>query len=334
MVTFTSIPVIDIGPLVEKSNDPRLGELEDVVKVVKLLDTACRDVGFFYAKGHGVPAALSEAVLRVSREFFDCKYEDKLKIKMNSGSGYRGYQRIGENVTKGRPDLHEAIDYYKEFEHDAYGELGRPLCSPNLWPEHPSDFKVVMQEYLEAMQDLAQKILKGIALALGGPSNAFELDKANNPFWVMRVIGYPPLTRGNQSVSLDDPEELSCGAHTDYGLVTLVNQDAEPCALQVKNQLGDWIWAPPIPGTFVVNIGDMLKIFTNGLYQPTLHRVINNNAQYRVSVPFFLEPNFDAVVEPFEFCRHGTQTVIDSCTGTKPVIYGEHLVKKVLTNFY
>lgn len=333
MVTFTAIPVIDIGPLVRNSKDPRLGELEDVEEVVRLLDTACRDVGFFYAKGHGLPAALSEAVLRVSREFFDSKYEDKLKIKMVSGSGFRGYQQIGENITKGRPDLHEAIDYYKEFDDDLYGELGRPLHAPNQWPENPPDFKPIMQEYIEAMQDLALKILKGIALALGGPLDAFECNMVSDPFWVMRVIGYPPLNQGKQSSGVDD-SEISCGAHTDYGLLTLVNQDAEPCALQVKNQLGDWIWAPPIPGTFVVNIGDMLKILSNGCYQPTLHRVINNNSQYRVSVPFFLEPNFDAVIKPFEFCRHGTQTGIDLCIGEKPIIYGEHLVKKVLTNFY
>ncbi|MCO5586756.1 hypothetical protein L7F22_040698 [Adiantum nelumboides] len=121
------------------------------------------------------------------------------------------------------------------------------------------------------------------------------------------------------------------GAHTDYGLITLVNQDAEPCALQVRNQAGNWIWAPPIPEAFVVNIGDMLKIFSNGLYQPTLHRVINNSPLYRVSVPFFLEPNFDAVIEPLEFCSDKTQANAGSA---KPVIYGEHLVSKVTTNFY
>lgn len=318
--------------MVEKSNDPRLGELEDVAKVVKLLDAACRDVGFFYAKGHGVPTSLSEAVLSLSREFFHRSSEDKLKIKMGRKSGFRGYQKVGENITKGQLDLHEAIDYYKEFEYEAYGDLGHPLFGPNLWPENPPKFKVIMQEYLEVMQDLAMKILRGIALALRGPPDAFEHNKTSDPFWVMRVIGYPPLIDGMLAMSFDDPG-ISCGAHTDYGLLTLVNQDAEPCALQVKNLLGDWIWAPPIPGTFVVNIGDMLKIFSNGQYHPTLHRVINNSSKYRVSVPFFLEPNFDAVIEPFEFCKLGAQNDKDECTGAKPVIYGEHLVKKVLTNF-
>ncbi|KAI5082152.1 hypothetical protein GOP47_0001895 [Adiantum capillus-veneris] len=322
----------DIGPLVEKSNDPRLAESEDVAEVVRLLDTACRDVGFFYAKGHGLPTGLCKAVLRVSHEFFDCNYEEKVKIKLSSTTGFRGYQVVGQNVTKGRPDLHEAIDCYKEFDQTAYGELGKPLCAPNLWPEKPSDFKVIMEEYVQKMQDLAQKILKGIALALGGPANAFESTKAGDPFWVMRVIGYPPLVNDMQTDSFDD-SAISCGAHTDYGLLTLVNQDAEPCALQVKNQAGNWIWAPHVPEAFVVNIGDMLKICSNGLYKPTLHRVINNSALYRVSVPFFLEPNFDAVIEPFEFCMDKTQASTNISRSTKPVIYGEHLVSKVSTNF-
>ncbi|MCO5586753.1 hypothetical protein L7F22_040695 [Adiantum nelumboides] len=195
---------LDVGPLVRKSNDPRLAELEDVAQVVSLLNTACRDVGFFYAKGHGLPTGLSEAVLRVSRQFFDCTYEEKIKIKLSSSTGFRGYQVVGQNVTKGKPDLHEAIDCYKEFDQNAYGELGKPLCAPNLWPEKPYDFKVVMEEYIQKMQDLAQKILKGIALALGGPADAFENTKAGDPFWVMRVIGYPPIVNHVQTVSFDD----------------------------------------------------------------------------------------------------------------------------------
>lgn len=109
----------------------------------------------------------------------------------------------------------------------------------------------------------------------------------------------------------------------------MVNQDDEIDALQVRNRSGEWISAPPIPGTFVCNIGDMLKIWSNGLYKSTLHRVINNSPKYRVSVAFFYEPNFDAAVEPFNFCMQKT--------GGSPkfgkVVYGEHLVGKVGSNF-
>lgn len=326
MSSFSSIPIIDISPLVEKIDDPALSDDEGVAKVVRLLDHACKEIGFFYAIGHGVPSSLTSAVLSLSYEFFHLSNEDKVKIKMGSKTGFRGYQMVGENITKGKPDLHEAIDCYKEFEYNTYGELGHPLFGPNLWPETPQKFKPVMEEYITVMKDLSRKILRGIALALGGPHDAFE-EKTNDPFWVMRVIGYPPLTNEVHSIKAGD-SEISCGAHTDYGLLTLVNQDSESCALQVRNQSGDWIWAQPLPGTFVVNIGDMMKIWSNGRYEPTVHRVINKNPKYRVSVPFFLEPNFDAVIEPMNFCKQGVNGDV-----VKRVIYGHHLVSKVLSNF-
>lgn len=119
------------------------------------------------------------------------------------------------------------------------------------------------------------------------------------------------------------------GAHTDYGLLTLVNQDDDIVALQVRNKSGQWISAPPIPGTFVCNIGDMLKILSNGIYESTLHRVINNSPKYRVCVAYFYEPNFDAAIEPLDVCLQKTG-------GTKNfegAVYGKHLVSKVTTNF-
>ncbi|MCO5597735.1 hypothetical protein L7F22_051816 [Adiantum nelumboides] len=107
---------------------------------------------------------------------------------------------------EGKMDAKEEgwMECYKEFDQNAYGELGKPLCAPNLWPEKPYDFKAVMEEYIQKMQDLAQKILKGIALALGGPADAFESTKAGDPFWVMRVIGYPPIVNHVETVSFDD----------------------------------------------------------------------------------------------------------------------------------
>lgn len=167
--------------------------------------------------------------------------------------------------------------------------------------------------------------MRGIALALGAPLDAFEGGMAGDAFWVFRLIGYP--------VSADIPQEqrtdIGCGAHTDYGLLTLVNQDDDICALEVRNQSGEWIYAKPVPGTFVCNIGDMLKVWSNGIYQPTLHRVVNNSPRYRVSVAFFYESNFDTTVEPVEFCREKTGGVAKY----EKVVYGEHLVQKVLTNF-
>lgn len=324
---FKSIPIIDVSPLIAKSDDPNMAEDAGVRQVVELLDKACREAGFFYLKGHGIPESVLEEVRLVTREFFDRPLEDKLKIKLSADTGYRGYQEVGDNVTKGAPDMHEAIDCYRELSEGMYGDMGKPMVGPNLWPSNPGTFKVVLERYIELCTDLSRKIMQGIALALGGSANELEGSVAGDPFWVMRLIGYPVISTEDDQ---DEPANgVGCGAHTDYGLLTLVNQDESITALQVRNHSGEWIWAPPIPGTFVCNIGDMLKILSNGLYESTLHRVINKAPKYRVSVAYFYETNYDALIEPLDIC-------VKKSGGIKKLgqaVYGKHLMGKVTTNF-
>uniref|UniRef100_A0ACD6A7K2 Uncharacterized protein n=2 Tax=Avena sativa TaxID=4498 RepID=A0ACD6A7K2_AVESA len=225
---FKAIPLIDIGPLVEKIDDPGMAGDEGLLGVIRMLDDACKDAGFFYVKGHGIPESLLTEVRDVTRKFFHLPHEEKLKIKMTPQSGYRGYQRVGENVTKGKPDMHEAIDCYTPIEPGKYGALAKPMEGSNLWPDHPPNFDALLENYISLLRDLSRKIMRGIALALGAPLDAFEGGTAGDPFWVLRLIGYP--------VSADIPQEqrtdTGCGAHTDYGLLTLVNQDDDICALE------------------------------------------------------------------------------------------------------
>ncbi|KAL9326916.1 hypothetical protein ACSQ67_007561 [Phaseolus vulgaris] len=378
---FSSIPVIDISPLLAKADDPKMAEDPGVLEVVRQLDKACTEAGFFYVKGHGVPETLLKEVRDVTRRFFELPYEEKAKIKMTPAAGYRGYQRIGENITKGVLDMHEAIDCYREVTKGMYGDLGKTMEGSNQWidalcdlvlvlylafdlldkgvgpwsisiqkedsllqdtyvirfdplpflcspcrPQNPPIFKVLMEEYISlctGMYNLARKIMRGIALALGGSPDEFEGQRAGDPFWVMRLIGYPCVSSVNGTHVLK--HDIGCGAHTDYGLLTLLNQDDDINALQVRNLSGEWISAPPVPGSFVCNIGDMLKIYSNGLYESTFHRVINDNSKYRVSVPYFYETNFDTTVEPLD--THKTRA-----NGNKKFerpIYGEHLVRKI-----
>ncbi|KAI0510951.1 hypothetical protein KFK09_011562 [Dendrobium nobile] len=190
------------------------------------------------------------------------------------------------------------------FESNIFQLLGfvlREISTKECRPGNPVNFKSPMEEYISLQRELARKIMQGIALALGVPPETFEGESAGNSFWVMGIIGYP--------------------AHTDYGLPTLVNQDDGIHALQVKNRAGEWICAVSIPGTFVCNIGDMLKVWSNGLYAPTLHRVVNNSPKYRVFVVFFYEPNFETAVEPQDFCKEKTSGVVRY----QRVVYGEHL---------
>ncbi|XP_027151646.1 probable 2-oxoglutarate-dependent dioxygenase At3g50210 [Coffea eugenioides] len=324
---FKTLPLIDVSPLLEKWDDPIMAQDKGVADVVRQLGQACKEAGFFYVKGHGIPDSLVKEVRNIAHRYFDLPYEEKIKIKLSATTGYRGYQHVGENITKGVPDMHEAIDCYKEVTKGMYGALGETMQGSNVWPSHPPNFKKLMEEYVNLCTELSRKIMRGIALALGGSPVEFEGTRAGDPFWVLRIIGYPGVPPANGQ---DMPKnDIGCGAHTDYGLLTLVNQDDGITALQVKNLSGEWISAPPIPGTFVCNIGDMLKILSNGFYESTLHRVTNNSPIYRVCVAYFYEPNYDAVIEPLDVC-------VKQTGGTRRfegAVYGKHLVSKVLTNF-
>ncbi|KAJ8567289.1 hypothetical protein K7X08_019497 [Anisodus acutangulus] len=213
--------------------------------------------------------------------------------------------------------------FLREVKHGMYGDLGEVMLGSNIWPSNPSNFKHLMEHYVDLCTGalLRKLIMRGIALALGGSADEMEGEIAGDPFWVLRTIGYPAASISDGHDKADNV--VGCGAHTDYGLLTLLNQDDDILALQVRNKSGEWISAPPIPGTFVCNIGDMLKILSNGIYKSTLHRVINTSPKYRVC------PNFDAVIEQLDVC-------IQKTGGTKNfegAVYGKHLVSKVTTYF-
>ncbi|CAI6004997.1 unnamed protein product [Closterium sp. NIES-64] len=297
--TFQELPKIDISPLVEFCSDtdspkpalpttssealPEASYPSEARRVASEIHAACQEVGFFYLTGHGVSQQLVDDAREVGREFFALADEAKNEIALSKSPIFRGYQRLGENITQGQRDMHEAIDLYREHPADHPLVLsGKPLHGPNPWPSRPEHFRPVIEEYVTRMKALGRTVLQGMAMGLHLPLDTFEHGRADDPFWVIRVIGYPPL-------SAHDTESLSCGEHTDYGLLTFVNQDPGITALQVKNKAGEWVDAPPVPGSFVVNIGDMLKLWTNGLYQPTPHRVVNRSRTFRVSVPFFYE---------------------------------------------
>ncbi|XP_049933100.1 probable 2-oxoglutarate-dependent dioxygenase At3g50210 isoform X2 [Nymphaea colorata] len=318
-----SIPIIDVRPLLEKCEDPRMGEDAGVLEVVRQLDKAGRGDGIFYVKGHGIPESMCQRVRDVARRFFGLPDEEKLKIKLSSSTGFRGYQTIGQNLTGGRPDKHEAIDIYKVVEPGTYGAVGAALEGPNLWPDNPADFRPLIEEYISAVKELSKNILRGIALALGGSPYTFEGERAGDTFWAMRLLSYP----GSTEKMVEDG--VGCGAHTDYGLLTVINQDDDIPALQAMNRCGEWIWALPVPGTFVCNLGDMSKAYSNGIYESAFHRVINNSPNDRISIPFFYETNFDAVVEPLDFCKEKTGGVAKF----EPQMYGEYLVRKMHVTF-
>ncbi|KAF1977322.1 naringenin,2-oxoglutarate 3-dioxygenase [Bimuria novae-zelandiae CBS 107.79] len=346
--TIKSLPMVDISPFLASSSSSEARK-----QVALAIDRACTDFGFFYLTGHGIPQARLEEVISLAREFFSSPAEEKNKIKRHDaggpegGDGARGYQGMGENVTQGKKDMHEAIDLYREWDHaptqSGSGGEGtrRTLEGPNLWPEEPKELKSVYLEYIDQLQSVGTALVRAMGQALDLPvpgestsgtgqteDSEIFVRNTSKSFWVMRLIGYPKLaTPINPDADL---AELSCGEHTDYGCVTLLLADPTLGALQVLLKDGKtWLNADPIPGAFVVNIGDMIEWWTNGLWQSTKHRVIHRGEGYRVSVPFFFEPNFDAVVKPLGKCveRNGKEPMHQEIT------YGEHLLSKVFGNF-
>ncbi|KAJ3329489.1 hypothetical protein HDU76_007804 [Blyttiomyces sp. JEL0837] len=319
---MSSLPIIDISAFIQN------GDLAAKQQVGEEIDKACREFGFFYLKGHGMSGEQMREMREIAREFFAKPKEEKDKISIKKSDFARGYQNLGENVTKYKKDWHEAIDLYAEVtENHPIHKLSDSKClkGSNLYPEHPTAFKETTLSYVTKCLEIGKATMSAMALGLKLSETFFDTLN-NDSFWVMRIIGYPPLP---QNEVKNDEVGMSCGEHTDYGCLTILNQDETTGALQVLTKSGEWINADPVPGAFVINIGDMVNVWTNDIYSSTLHRVIHKKDGYRVSIPFFYEPNFDAVVKPLPGCVQESGGVQKH----SEVVYGKHLLSKVTTNF-
>ncbi|KAF9783446.1 Clavaminate synthase-like protein [Thelephora terrestris] len=345
---LSSLPVIHIAPYLADHNGH--GRLSTSAA----LHAACKEFGFFYLDltGFATPEE-TEELGRLAREFFALPSEEE-KIRVGLQDNARGYQRLKENVTNGKADNHEGIDFYKPVSNP---DKTKVLWGENQWPSVPG-FREKYEKWIEKMKELGLIVMEAMAVGLGVTSEEWEELRRNvdDSFWVLRVIGYPPLT--------NDHEGLSCGAHRDYGCLTFLWADETEGALQVFLQQpglvvktlppygggladeaveeGTWVNADPIKGCLVCNIGEMWEVWSNGLYKSTLHRVIHRGSNYRVSVPFFFEPNFDALIKPLNavlrmqaedsnFLHPRERKRVGP--NYEPVQYGEFLRKKVGNNF-
>lgn len=287
------IPVIDIGALVNGSPDR--------YAVAAAIGRACREDGFFYVTGHGVDNTLQHDLERFSREFFEQDLDRKLEIRMSRGGrAWRGYFPVGDELTSGRPDLKEGLYFGAELPADhPKVRAGTPMHGQNLFSAHPARLRETVLAYLAAMTKLGHTLMAGIAISLELEESHFADRYTADPLILFRIFNYPHATglAGQWGV----------GEHTDYGLLTILKQD-DNGGLQVRSRSG-WLDAPPTPGSFVCNIGDMLDRLTGGRYRSTPHRVLPSRTRDRLSWPFFFDPNFDA----------------DVITGT----YGDYLLAKV-----
>jgi isopenicillin N synthase-like dioxygenase len=256
---------------------------------------ACRDHGFFYVVGHGVDEGLQRRLEEQARAFFALDVQTKLRIRMElAGKAWRGYFPLGDELTSGRPDIKEGLYFGAELsDDDPRVQAGLPLHGANLFPAEVPGLRKTVLEYMDELTDLGHALMRGVALSLGLDAGYFRERYMSDPLVLFRIFHYPSV-----SESPSGNPAWGVGEHTDYGVLTILKQD-DVGGLQVETGSG-WVDAPPVPGSFVCNIGDMLDRLTRGVYRSTPHRVLNTSGRDRLSFPFFFDPGFDALVDPIE----------------------------------
>jgi isopenicillin N synthase-like dioxygenase len=281
-----SVPLIDIKPLLTGDENSSAS-----AAVAAQIGHACREFGFFYLVGHGVDEGLQQRLVTQCQRFFALPEARKLAIHMSRGGrAWRGFFPVGEELTSGKPDRKEGI-YFGEELADSHPRVraGTPLHGRNLFPAELPELADCVLAYQRALTQLGHRLLVGIALSLGLAGDYFAARYTTDPLTLFRVFHYPPEPAAGES-------GWGVGEHTDYGLLTILKQD-DVGGLQIKTG-SRYLAAPPIPGSFVCNIGDMLDKMTGGLYRSTPHRVKNVSGKSRLSFPFFFDPNWEARVGP------------------------------------
>jgi isopenicillin N synthase-like dioxygenase len=290
------VPVIDIAPF-------RIGAAAAKRDIAAQVGQAVNDIGFLVLTGHAIDPALIEQVQAVSAAFFDLPLAEKQRVARPAPDVARGYIALeGESVGRSQGqdvpgDLNESLMIGPvDATGDAYftGPAAGRHFHPNLWPDHPPALRPLYEAYFRAMGSLAEDLMAMFALALDLPEDFFR-DKIDRHISRLRVRNYPaPLTPPL-------PGQLRAGAHADYGSLTILRTQDKPGGLQVRNKAGDWVDVPIAPDSFIVNVGELMARWTNGLWQATLHRVVNPPMELaassrRLSLVFFHNPNYDAPV--------------------------------------
>lgn len=323
-----SLPLIDVGPLLSADSSESATN-----KCAHEIDSACRQSGFFRITNHGVSRELRERLDKLSREFFALNNAEKSKCAMPlAGSAWRGWFGVGDELTSGVPDRKEGLYIGEQLPASDPRVVARtPLHGANLYPQIPAELGACADEWFAAMQHLGAALMRGVALGLQMPADWFAKTIASQPTCLFRIFHYPPVDI--LRVPQDGISEWGVAEHTDYGLLTILAQD-DCGGLQVRMTTNSWLDVPAEPDIFVVNIGDMLDRLTLGRYRSTAHRVKNSSGRERMSYPFFIDPSWDASVEPLpldgtppadDVARRWDGTSVQAWTGT----YGEYLTAKV-----
>lgn len=304
-----SLPVIDLS-----APDPRA------------LRDACERHGFFYVRGHGIAPSLEQRLEDATARFFALPPQAKQRLSMSlGGRAWRGWFPLGGELTSGQPDQKEGLYLGEELgPDDPRVRADWPMHGPNLFPVEVPELRSAVLEFIAEQTGVSHHVMRLLAQSLELETGFFEQRLTHQPLPLFRIFHYPATTHAGT---------WGVGEHTDYGLLTVLKQD-DCGGLEVKTPTG-WIEAPPIPGTFVCNLGDMLDRMTGGRYRSTPHRVRNTSGRSRYSWPFFFDPAFDAEVKPLpgalarpaeqDAAERWDRATVHALSGT----YGQYLVGKV-----
>ncbi len=283
-IDVQEIPVIDMSGLGSGDEARRM-------EVASRMREAAERIGFFYVSNHGVPQEQVDAIFEASRRFFALPPETKAGVTINEI--HRGWLAVGQAkmYAGAKVDLKESFLWGLELPPDDPDvKAGKKLMGPNHWPSFMPEMRGVLSAYYDSILDCGNRLLRGFALSLGRPADFF-VPHFSKPLARGSMVYYPP-----QPADLGE-QQFGVAPHTDYGGLTLLAQDMTG-GLQVLNKAGEWVTATPIPGTLVINVGDLMARWTNNRFSSNAHRVINTSGRERYSVAVFFDPSFDTVIDP------------------------------------
>ena len=315
-----SIPIIDVGPAFR--GEP--GALDAVAAQVR---GACERVGFFYLSGHGVSSRIVQAAFAASREFHALPLEDKLALKINENN--IGYLPVNESMQRAstvhkatRPNFNESffISHDRGADHPDV-VAGIPLRGRNQWPTGHDGMRATMIAYFKTMEALGERLLPVLARSLELPADFFAPYFANEAHVNLRFLHYPPQ-------EIDDDEQFGQGPHTDNSFITMLAREDVP-GLAVRLPSGEWLAPPVIDGTFLVNLGNVMRRWSNDRFLSTPHGVLNDSGRDRYSIAFFYSPTPDARIDVLRTC-----TGPDDPPRYEPAVYRDLVLQFYNANYF
>lgn len=297
------LPVIDFSGY-------RFGDAAQRAQIAREIDAASRGCGFYYLTNHGVPAETITAAFQAARDFFALPVEERLACVARARNQNRGYQPLLDTQHPGTdPDVKESFDMGFPLPADDVDILaGLPFHAPNAWPAIPG-FRATTEHLYFSMLECGRNVLRAMAESLGADRNFFVY-RCAKPSTNMRMVHYPPQPPAAPGVGIGSTP------HTDKGIITLLLNDSNG-GLQVQDEDGNWMDAPPRADALIVNVGQLMTRWTNGRYRSAVHRVINDTGRERYSIPQFHHPDYRTVVDPCELPIEGEEVRFE------PVVAGD-----------